>query len=126
MWNPFRRGKASESPAHGKWPPIQDLDSIDLIGERKDGGVDLVIVASQPLDDSADTCDSIRAKVSCYLTAIGSEAFQMEYGHPPREKTSIILVCDHPIYANASAVIEECKTVAAEQGTRFELRRSMR
>jgi hypothetical protein len=38
-----------------RWPPIQDLESVDIAGQRKDGGVDLAIIASQPLDDSADT-----------------------------------------------------------------------
>jgi hypothetical protein len=36
-------------------PPIQNLDSFDIVGKRGDGGIDLVIVCSGPVDDSADT-----------------------------------------------------------------------
>jgi hypothetical protein len=36
-------------------PPIQNLDAIDVLGKRVDGGVDLAITCSGPLDDSADT-----------------------------------------------------------------------
>lgn len=33
-------------------PPIHNLDAFDIVGERKDGGVDLVISCSGPLDSS--------------------------------------------------------------------------
>ena len=36
-------------------PPIQNLDAFDIIGERKDGGVDLVVSCSGPLDSSTTT-----------------------------------------------------------------------
>jgi hypothetical protein len=119
------RRAAEESFPKPEWPPIQNFNSIDITGKRRDGGVDLVIVASQPIDDSPQTLDSLRRKVGNYLTAIGMEEFQAEMGHPPPEKTAIIIACDHPIHAKATLVIQECQASAAIQGVRLEVRKSM-
>jgi len=102
-----------------KWPPIQDLESVDIVAKRKDGGVDLVIVASQPLDDSADTLESIRDKVAYYLDVIDVPEFQDEVGNPPRSKTTILLCCDHPIHPGAEAVIERCRAAARKRRVRL-------
>jgi hypothetical protein len=124
MWNPFRRKPAEESFPKPEWPPIQDPDNIDIIGKRRDGGVDLAIVASQPIDVSPETLESIRRKVRTYLTVIGLEEFQAEMGHPPRDQTAIILTCEHPIHPTALAVIAQCRADAAAQGVRLEARKS--
>jgi hypothetical protein len=125
MWNLFRRKSAEESFPRPEWPPIQSLDSIDITGNRHDGGVDLVIVASQPIDASPETLESIRRKVATYLTAIGLAEFQAEMGHPPPEKTTIIIACEHPIHPKALTVIAQCRAQAALQGVRLEVRKSI-
>jgi hypothetical protein len=102
-----------------EWPPIQDLESVDLTGKREDGGVDLLIVASQPLDDAVDTLDSIRRKVAYYLDVIDLPAFQDEMGHPARDRTRIIVSCDHPIHPRAAAVIAECQVSAGNRGVQL-------
>ncbi|MBO0758551.1 MAG: hypothetical protein J2P54_22095 [Bradyrhizobiaceae bacterium] len=123
MWNPFRRKLPGGPFPKPKWPPIQNLDSIDIIGKRRDGGVDLAIVASQPIDDSAQTLECIRYKVATYLEAIGWEDFRAQIGYPSPDRMTIIIVCDHPIHSRAQAVIEECRVAAAAQGVRLELRK---
>lgn len=123
MWNPFRRKPAEEAFPKPQWAPIQALDSVDITGKRRDGGVDLVITASQPLDDSAEVLDSIRHKVATYLAVISLDEFQSEMGYPPRDKTTIIIACNHPIHPTAQAVIEECQTAAAGRGVRLEVRK---
>ncbi|HJZ55645.1 MAG TPA: DUF6572 domain-containing protein [Gemmataceae bacterium] len=125
MWNPFRRKPAEEPFPKPKWPPIQELDNVDLTGKRRDGGVDLVIVASQPIDDTPETLESIRHKVRTYLAVINLEEFQAEMGHPPRDRVAILLACEHPIHPAAQAVIEECRASAAAQGVRLEVRKSL-
>lgn len=107
-----------------EWPPIQDLESIDITGKRKDGGVDLVIVASQPLDDSAETLDSIRQKVAGYLNVIDLPEFQAEMEYPPRERTRIILNCKYPIHPRAAAVIAECQVSAHVSGVQLTVQRT--
>ena len=59
MW-PFKRNQDEKRFPKPEWPPIQELDSVDLAAKRNDGGVDLVIVASQPLDNAPETLQSIR------------------------------------------------------------------
>ena len=103
------------------WPPIQDLETVDITGKRRDGGVDLVIVASQPLDDAPDTLGSIRRKVAYYLDVIDLAEFQAEMGYPPRDRISIILRCNHPIHPRAAEVIAECQTGARKRGARLEV-----
>jgi hypothetical protein len=98
------------------------LDRVDVTGKRRDGGVDLFIVASQPIDDSESTPESIRHKVRTYLTVIGLDEFQAEMGYPPRERISIIIECKHPIHPKSQAVIEEVRAIAAAQGVRLEVR----
>src|SRR5262245_33873334 len=124
MGNPFHRKSADKPFPKPEWPPIQELDNIDITGKRRDGGVDLVIVASQPIDDSPETLESIRHKVQTYLTAIGLEEFQAEVGHPPRDKTTILLLCEHPIHPKALTVIAQCRVTAAAEGVRLEVRKS--
>lgn len=124
MWNPFRRKRADKPFPAPKWPPIQALDEIDITGERHDGGLDLAIVASQPIDGSPKTLDSIRRKVATYLTAIGLEEYQAQMGHPPRDRTTIVILCEHPIHPKALVVIAQCRASATAQGVRLEVRKS--
>lgn len=122
MWNPFRRKPSEAAFPKPEWPPIQNFDSVDLTGKRRDGGVDLVIVASQPLDDSEETLASIRQKVETYLEVVDIDEFQSEMGHPPRNKTSIVIACDYPIHPAAMDVIKECETAASAKGIKLVLR----
>ena len=87
--------------------------------------MDLVIVASQPIDDGPATLESIRHKVRTYLTALGLEEFRAEMGHPPRDKTGIIIACEHPIHPKALTVIAQCRAAAAAQEVRLEVRKSV-
>jgi hypothetical protein len=74
-------------------PAIQALDSIDIIGERNDGGIDLAIVDSDPSDDSPETRRLLREKIAGNLRAINSDAFQEEYGFQSAEQTRIVVAC---------------------------------
>lgn len=117
-----RRKPAAAPFPKPEWPPIQKLDSVDITAKRKDGGVQLAIVASQPLDDADETLASIRQKVGTYLAVIDSEEFQAEMGHPPRDKTAIVLLCEHPIHPKALTVLSQCRTAASAKGVTFEVR----
>lgn len=99
-----------------EWPPIQDVRSVDITGVRRDGGVDLVIVASQPLDDSPATRHAIREKVSYYLAVIESEEFQAEFVNQQLDQTRIEIHCNFPIHPNAQRVIEECQANSEAHG----------
>ena len=101
-----------------EWPPIQDLETVDITGKRKDGGVNLMITVSQPLDGSGDTLAAIRQKVGYYLDVIDLPEFQADMGHPPRDRTAVVIVCSFPIHPWAAAVVAECEAAAACRGVR--------
>jgi hypothetical protein len=120
MWNPFRRKSEAGSFPKPRWPPIQNLDQIDLAAERPDGGVDLGIVASQPIDNSAQTLESIRRKIEAYLRIV--DEYETEMGQPRPDKVAIVLLCKHPIHTDAALVIQECRAMAAAKGVELQLR----
>jgi hypothetical protein len=61
--------------------------------------------------------------VRAYLTEIDRPAFQEETGHRPRDKTTIVIHCEHPIHPKAQSVIEECQQLAARRNIKLEVRR---
>jgi hypothetical protein len=122
MWNPLRRGTSERNCPKPQWAPIQDPHSIDIVGLRRDGGLDLVICASQPIDDDPETLNTLRSKVRAYLREIDEPAFQEETGHRPPDKTSIVIACEYPIHPKAQAVIDECRQIAAGRNVKLELR----
>ena len=105
--------------------PIQNPEGIDLVGKRRDGGVDMVIAASGPLDDTPELLQMIRRKVELYLSVTAREDFQADMGHPAPENISILLVCSHEIHPQAAAVIEECRKQVHACGLKMEVRTSM-
>lgn len=60
--------------------PIQNLGNIDIVGERNDGSVDLIIVASSKLLDNTHHDDLLTQKIQAYTNAIFSDGWQNEYG----------------------------------------------
>lgn len=125
MLNPFGKKPAASGFPKPKWPPIQAFDEIDFWGKKTDGGADLIIVASQPLDDSEPTLQSISAKVDFYLRALGHAPFLAQLDNPPRTQITIVMLCEHPIHTQAMEVIAVQKALAAGQGINLELRRTM-
>ncbi len=74
-------------------PPIQNPESIDILGKRRDGGVDLVIVSSSHLDGSPETQKLLLDKIESYLEQINGEEFAVEFGRPTAERVRIIVQC---------------------------------
>ncbi len=60
--------------------PIQGLDKIDIVGERKDGGVDLVIVLSSALRDCEYHEQLLKTKIQSYTDTIFSDEWISKYG----------------------------------------------
>ena len=60
--------------------PIQNLESIDIVANRKDGGVDLAIVVSSVLMDTEEHQELLRRKIQNYTDHVFSESWKKEYG----------------------------------------------
>ncbi len=63
--------------------PIGQADKMDIIGVRKDGGIDTVIVCCGQLDSSPTTLQQLELKIRNYLREVVSDSFTQEYGSGP-------------------------------------------
>lgn len=60
--------------------PIQDLTGIDVLGKRKGGGVDMVIIVSSKLDDEDEQRMLFMQKLHNYVSESRSDEFLTEFG----------------------------------------------
>src|ERR1700686_372677 len=89
----FGNAKSSTPPE----PPIQNLDSVDITGQRREGGVDLVIVASSHLDGSLATQKLLTDKLETYIAVLNHPEFIGDFGVPHPDRAGIIIECtDQP------------------------------
>jgi hypothetical protein len=105
-------------------PPIQNVDCIDIMGKRHDGGADLVVVVSGPLDGSQSTISALRQKVRNYVAEAMNPAFQRQNGIAGANDTRILIVCEHPVDDLAHAAIDELREYAREFGIAVLLQRT--
>jgi hypothetical protein len=104
--------------------PIQNLDAFDIVGERNDGGVDLLVVCSGPLDDSAQTQDLIRQKVQNYLDTAAHPNFAKVYPAAKEGPVSIVVACQHEISAVSQRTIDELTLKGTGMGITITVDRS--
>lgn len=58
---------------------VFDADSIDIIGKRNDGGIDLYIISSGKLDDSVEQQTLLLDKIENYLIYLNSSDFVRDF-----------------------------------------------
>lgn len=93
-------------------PPIQNMDSFDIVGVRKDGGVDVVVACSGPLDDSAETLWRLGQKTRNYLREIASQDFLGKYGYG---SVRIFISCQYEVSTAAQDLISSLQIEASAQ-----------
>ena len=76
-----------EDPTH----PIRRLDTVDLISEKRTGGIMLAIIAGGALGDDAKTQTRLVEKIGGYLNYISSPEFRARFGEPSPERTTIVV-----------------------------------
>src|SRR5262249_7645890 len=96
-------------------PPVQNLDSIDQVGVRKDRGIDLGLTCSSELDSSSDTLERLRQKLSGYLEAAVSTRLWEVYPTASRGPVRILIFCRHAISEPAAALIHEMTERASRE-----------
>ena len=105
--------------------PIGDVDSVDVVGVRKDGGLDMVISVVAPIDDSPLILLQLETKIRNYIAGAKSEVFLGRYKRSAGVPVTIYISCAHPIAGVAMALIEKLRLAAAEDGIALELRKHM-
>lgn len=100
-------------------PPIQNLDTIDILAARRDGGVVLIIVASSRLNGSPEHQKLLLDKIDGYLGYIGSLEFRGEFENPPAEKIAIVLRYAGDPHPVMFTLFEKCEAWVRENGARF-------
>ena len=71
--------------------PIPNLTVIDIVGKRRDGGVDLVVVIASPLSADARSIFRLSRKLDGYLQEINSDTWRQEYPDATADSTQIIV-----------------------------------
>lgn len=73
---------------------IYDTNSVDIIGERLDGGIEFIIVSSGEFDDSAEPQTMLLDKIENYIAYLNSDKFSLEFPHIDKRKRWIKLRCE--------------------------------
>lgn len=74
---------------------IHNIDKIDIMAKRKDGGVDMFILSDGILDSSTETQTKLMDKIQNYLGYINSTNFKNEFGQLQPEQIKIVLECEN-------------------------------
>jgi len=74
--------------------PIPTLGSLDMVGRRRDGGVDLMVVVSGPLRADERSQRRLLRKIELYLGFIASPDFSADFGPPDPGTTAVVVVID--------------------------------
>jgi hypothetical protein len=106
-------------------PPIQNSEAIDIVGQRRDGGVDLIIVVSGHLDGSPSTLSLLENKIKRYIAELTSSEFKKKFHRSANRSNSILVVSEYVIDRHALDVIERLRPIAQASGATLEIRRSM-
>jgi hypothetical protein len=94
---------SSQSPSSS---PFSAPENLDVIGERKDGGVDLLVVTSAIIDDSDETCRRLEEKLATYLFAATHENFARVYPAAGSGRTRIFVSDRHQVSDRARRLVE--------------------
>jgi hypothetical protein len=86
--------------------PLSEPDNLDVIGERKGGGVDMLVATSGVIDDSDQTCERLQAKLNAYLYAAAHPNFANVYPATRDGRVRIFVSDVHSISERARQLIE--------------------
>jgi len=95
---------------------LSEPDNLDVVGERNDGGVDMVVSTTGPLDDSDATCQHLQAKLNTYLYAATHPNFASVYPAASAGRVRIFVSDTHEISDRARQVVESLSKEAISRG----------
>lgn len=103
---------------------VYDANSIDIIGERNDGGIELYIISSGHFDDSAEQQTLLLDKIENYLTYRNSSQFEEEFPMASKSSTWIVLKLDEQPSTLLLSLCEKINDWVKENGVNFSVRLS--
>lgn len=71
---------------------VENPQHIDILGSRKDGGADLVMVSPGPLDESPEGQALLLDKVETYLKYIRTPSFRKQCPAATPQNTHVVLL----------------------------------
>lgn len=89
--------------------PISNFGSFDVVGVRKDGGLDLVISCSGGLDCSPQTIRALEEKVRNYaieVTQARNPSLRERFGRSVDARIRIVISCRYAVHPDALHAIE--------------------
>jgi hypothetical protein len=86
--------------------PLSDPDNLDVIGERNDGGVDMLVVTTGPLDASDETCRRLMEKLNAYLYAAVHPNFANIYPAARDGRVRIFVSDSHAVSERAQQLVQ--------------------
>lgn len=104
---------------------IYEVNSADLIAERADGGVDMYIISSGPIDASESTQKLLLDKVENYLGYIDSKTFHTDFPMVKKDKVTIIFQLEEPAPPLLLKLCEKIVPWVEDYGVHFAVEQRM-
>ena len=96
-----------------------DVNTIDIIGQRKNCGLDLFIVLDSNIEDQPDEQTELLDKIENYISYIKGDAFKSEFPEMLRENISIVLSIKWDPSTAFMDWSEKIATWVQEQGIKY-------
>lgn len=87
---------------------IYDANVIDIMGKRKDGGLEFYIISTGEMDDTPDTQTLLLDKIQHYMEYIHSNQFREEFPDIIKSNIWIVLKFDEE---PPRIIMELCKKI---------------
>ena len=101
--------------------PLSEPDNLDVIGERNEGGVDMLVVTTGPLDASDETCQKLQEKLNSYLYAAVHPNFANVYPAASTGRVRIFVSDTYAVSDRARQVVESTSREALARGVEIRI-----
>ncbi len=98
-----------------------DANTIDIIGQRNDGGLELVVVLDQDIDNLPDEQTQLLDKIENYMSYVESEEFKKDFPDVLKEQVTIILTITFKPSQQFLGWLEKIASWIQDSGIKYEL-----